>query len=420
MAMDISVLIPTLNEEKNLIELIPNVKKTLEALGVKYELIIIDGGSKDRTVRIAIELGAVVVSEHRPGYSRALKTGFDVAKGKFLITMDADLTHEPKFITKMWQVKDGAELIIASRYIPGSKRQMEVFRAILSIVLNRFFSFSLSLPVKDLSSGFRMYSRRAIKSIDIEGVDFDGLQEILLKVYAKGWKITEVPFEYKVRKYGRSHIKLFKFGLSYLKTFFKIWQLRNSINCADYDYRAYYSRIPLQRYWQRRRYDIIMGFIKDKSSIVDIGCGSSKVIVDLPDAIALDINFSKLLYLRKTNRKLINATIGNLPFKGSSFSCAICSQVIEHTKEKEIFAELNRVLKNEGVLIIGTPDYDRVSWRIIERLYGFFHRGGYADAHITHYSHKTLADNLRKSGFKILDFKYILGSELIVKAIKVR
>jgi len=418
--MDISVLIPTLNEEKNLIKLIPKLKKTLKTLDIEYELLIIDGGSKDRTVKVAIELGAIVISEHRPGYGRALKAGFDVAKGNFLITMDADLAHEPDFIKDMWKKKDEAELIIASRYLPGSKSEMGIFRTVLSILLNRFFSFGLFMPVKDISSGFRMYSKDAIKSIDIDSIDFDVLEELLLKIYAKGWKITELPFEYKARRYGKSHIKLFKFGLSYLKTFFKMWQLRNSIDCADYDYRAYYSRIPLQKYWQRKRYEIVMGFIEDKSSIVDIGCGSSKIIIDLPEAIGVDIDFGKLLYLREMNEKVINATIGNLPFKNNSFLCAICSEVIEHTKERGIFEELNRILQGNGILIIGTPDYGRVSWRIIERIYGFIHRGGYADTHLTHYSYKTLTDNLHKTGFEILEFKYILGSELIVKAKKVK
>lgn len=142
--------------------------------------------------------------------------------------------------------------------------------------------------------------------------------------------------------------------------------------------------------------------------------------MDLPEAVALDINFDKLLYLRKTNRKLIKADGLKLPFKDESFFCVICSQVIEHLPSigKTIFKEINRVLKKEGILIVGTPEYGMVYWPIIEKFYDFFHRGGYADEHITHYTYKSLKNVLERYGFKLSDHRYILKSELIIKAKK--
>jgi ubiquinone/menaquinone biosynthesis C-methylase UbiE len=161
-----------------------------------------------------------------------------------------------------------------------------------------------------------------------------------------------------------------------------------------------------------------MGYIDDRTSLLDIGCGTSKIIIDLPSAVALDMNIGKLRYLKKTNPRLINADCNYLPFKDESFSAAICSQVIEHAEEKNIFNEINRVLKKNGILIIGTPDYGKIYWPAIERLYKFFHKGGYANEHINPYTFGKLQMVLKRLNFDILDYSYILKSELIIKAVK--
>lgn len=418
--LDISVLIPALNEEENITQLIPRVKKVVEKITPKFEVVVIDGGSIDRTKEVAIQSGARVILQSKPGYGVALKQGFESSSGKYIVTMDADLSHEPEFISRMWEERDKSEVVIASRYIRGSSAQMSPFRRILSIILNKFFSTFLSVPIKDLSSGFRMYKRDVIESIKINSSNFEVLEEIILKACSRGWRIAEIPFNYRTRRTGKSHVKLLKFGIAYLQTFYRMWQLRNSIDFADYDERAFYSRIPFQRYWQKRRHHIILDWVENRMPTLDIGCGSSKIIIDLPEAVALDVNFDKLLYLRKTNRKLVNADGLKLPFKDGSFFCVICSQVIEHLPSmgKTIFKEINRVLRKEGILIIGTPDYGTIYWPIIEKFYSLFHRGGYADEHITHYTYKSLKNILERYGFKLSDHRYILKSELIIKAKK--
>lgn len=417
--MDISVLIPVLNEGQNLKILLSLIKLKLNLLTSAYEIIVIDGGSRDNTQKICDEFGVKVIMQSKPGFGTALQEGFEFAKGNFIITMDADLSHEPEFIERMWTNRLHADVIIASRYIEGGFSRMSLFRYILSKILNRVFSFLLSLGIKDLSSNFRLYRKAALDSIQINGRGFDILEEILVKIYCKGWKIIEVPFDYKPRRYGKSHLRLMRVWKDYLKTLFKMWQLRNSIHCADYDFRAFYSKILLQRFWQRQRYNIILKFINKKRIFLDVGCGSSKVAIDNPDAIALDISLDKLRYLSSKNKNLINANAAKLPFKDSSFECVVCSQMIEHTADKTIIRELHRVLNKNGLLVIGTPDYDKLSWRFIEYIYSIFHKGGYADEHITHYTYKELKDILENTGFKILEHAYICNAELIVKVQKI-
>lgn len=101
--LDISVLIPALNEEENITHLIPRVKKVVEKLTPKFEIVVIDGGSTDGTKEIAIQSGARIVLQTKPGYGVALKQGFESSSGEYIITMDADLSHEPEFITRMWK-----------------------------------------------------------------------------------------------------------------------------------------------------------------------------------------------------------------------------------------------------------------------------------------------------------------------------
>jgi SAM-dependent methyltransferase len=109
----------------------------------------------------------------------------------------------------------------------------------------------------------------------------------------------------------------------------------------------------------------------------------------------MEFNFSKLRFLRRHGIPLVRGSAFALPFKDASFDCVISSQVIEHIPYDEVlFSEMRRVLRPGGMLIIGTPDYATVEWRIIEPTYGFLLPGGYADEHITHYTREKLSEIL--------------------------
>jgi SAM-dependent methyltransferase len=296
---------------------------------------------------------------------------------------------------------------------------MPLLRTLLSKLLNRFYGVFLSLPFKDISSGFRMYNTRIFEDVRLDSNDYSILIESVLKAYANGWIVDEVPFRFEPERFGNSTKRAFSFLLTYLRSLFRMWQLRNSVFSADYDERAYNSIIPLQRYWQRTRYRVIMSCVDRSGTILDIGCGTSRIIQQLPGAVGLDISLKKLRYLRGHGIRLAKADISRLPFKSGSFSLVICSQVIEHVPPvPEIYNEIGRVTRPGGILVIGTPDYGRVSWRVIEFFYGKLLPGAYAEQHITHYTRESLGKMLRENGFEILEHHYVGGSELIIKAKK--
>ena len=413
-AIDLSVLIPALDEGPNLAMLLPQVNAILRRLGVRFETLILTRNADAATLAAARQHGARVVEQTQPGYGGALTTGFALGAGTYTLTMDADLSHPPEFIERLWREREQADVTIASRYVDGGSADMGPYRYGLSRILNLLFSRGLDVPILDLSSGFRLYRTAVVREQRITSRDFDVLQQIVVQAFAEGWRVREVPFRYHPREHGSSHARVFRVGMACLRTFGQLWLLRNSILAADYDDRAHDSRIPLQRYWQRSRHRHVVDLIAGEGRVLDIGCGSSRIIAALPaGSVALDVLQRKLRYARRFGRALVHGSGFALPFRDASFPCVLCSQVIEHVpKDSPILDELCRVLAPGGRLVLGTPDYANWQWVYIEKLYGLV-PGGYKDEHISHYTNAELREIMRRRGLEFEEERYILQGELI-------
>jgi dolichol-phosphate mannosyltransferase len=413
---DLSVVIPTLDEGASIGELVRRVRARAEALGATHEIVVVDGGSTDGTPRWATEAGARVVTQAGRGYADALLTGLREARGRFVLTMDADYSHDPDFLDALWRGRADAEVLIASRYVAGGHAQMPWSRRVLSAILNAVSRWLLSLPVRDLSSGYRLYHRKAIVP-EARARHFDVLLELLTRAHGEGWRVAEVPFHYRPRAAGRSHVALLRFGIAYARTLARLWALRNSLESADYDDRAFHSRIPLQRWWQRRRYAIVLGFLPRAGRVLDVGCGSSKILEALPHAVGLDLNFKPLRFRSRTNRHLVNADAHALPFRPGVFDAVISSEVLEHVPwDARLFTELSRVLAPGGVLVVGTPDYGRWQWRWIEWWYKRLLPGAHGHHHVQQYTEATLRARLAEFGFAVEAARAICRAELILRA----
>lgn len=422
--LELAVVIPAWNERENLELLLPALRETLDGLGVRWEIIVADGGSRDGTPEAATRRGARVIQQRRPGYGAALMEALAASQASYVVTMDADLSHRPTFIQDLWGHREEAEVLIASRYVLGGESQTHWFRWLCSRILNVTYARALSLPLHDVSSGFRLYRRDILRGLECRARDFDILEEILIKVHALGFRIRELPFRYLSRGTGRSHARFLKFAWAYLKTLIRMWQLRNSVASADYDHRAFDSPIPLQRYWQRARHRIVLNFLtpaarQAQHAILDIGCGSSRIIQDLPRAIGMDVLLPKLRFLRSRHSRLVQGSIFALPFSTHAFDAVICSEVIEHIPDHPaVFEEMARVLRPGGTLILGTPDYGRWLWWVLEWIYGKILPGGYAQEHITHFTRAGLSQRLSASGYTIQNVKYVGFCEMIFRARK--
>jgi SAM-dependent methyltransferase len=387
----------------------------LAAAGCRAELLVVQAAT-EATLPVPDGVPARVVVQSHPGYGAALQAGFRAAAGAWVLTIDADTADAPAIATALWARRHGADVLIGSRYVAGGAARMPPLRTSLSRVVNAVFGRGLSLGVHDLSSGLRLYRAEAVRGVHDLPSQLDALQAILVQVYAEGWTVAEVPVHYAPVPGGQSHARAWRFAADYLRTFWRLWKLRNSIECADYDARAHDSAIPLQRYWQRSRHRHVTDLIEGEGPVLDVGCGSSRIIGALPPgSVAVDVLLRKLRYARRFGRPRVQGSGFALPFADASFPCVLCSQVIEHVpKDSPILGELVRVLRPGGRLVLGTPDYANWEWVVTEWLYGKVAPGAYADEHIAHYTRDELVRRFEGLGFAHEATRYILRGELIL------
>jgi dolichol-phosphate mannosyltransferase len=418
--MDLTVVLPALNEADNLARLLPRVHEVASTLG-SYEILVVDGGSSDDTAARAATLGARVHPQTESGYGGALKEAFRRAQGDFVVTMDADYSHDPDFIRDLWAARERGAVVIASRYVAGGSSEVSGFRSVLSRILNTAFRRVLSIPLQDMSSGFRLYRRSALLEAEITSRHFDALEEVLIKIVGLGYPVAEVPFVYRARHKGVSKARILKFGFDLMRTLHKLWNLRNGADWCDYDHRAYDSPIFLQRYWQRRRHEIILDWHRPGGRTLDIGCGSSRILEDLGGAVGLDLSMPKLRFMSGRGCRAVRGSVFALPFADGSFDEVVFSQVIEHIPRRPgTMGEIRRVLRPGGRLIIGTPDYARLFWMILEWFYGKLRPEAYAHEHISHYTLGSMRRLLAENGFSHVRSRYVGGGELIQLALKAR
>ena len=417
MAPELSIVILHMGSSEVGFRLLELLERTAaELVGQLYETVVLG----DRGAAAAGDR-RVIVERPPKTHGDAFRLALGLARGRFIVTLDGDLSHPPEVLRDLWAAREDADIVVASRYVPGGRARLPVIRRILSRALNLWFSRALSLPVQDFSSGYRLYRAEVLRSLPpTQSRGHAVLPEILITAYAEGWAIKEIPFEHAAVGSSRPSW-LARFALEFAAAFLRLWKLRWSIFCADYDYRAFNSRIWLQRYWHRCRYRFSLGFAGNGRTL-DAGCGSSRILVGLAHAVGLDISPAKLRFMRRFGKPLVRGSVTALPFRGSSFDVVLCSQVIEHLPQPDsdlAIRELVRVLREGGRLILGTPDYGRREWRLTEKAYALMAPWGYADEHVTHYTHASLLDRLTALGIVVDDERYILRGELIVTGRKV-
>ncbi len=226
--MNTLVLVPTYNERDNLPLIVAGV---LAHAGTR--MLVIDDGSPDGTGeiadRLAIEFAGRLSVMHRTGLrglGRSYLDGFRAALGlpgvaptlgaplaaaDLICQMDADLSHDPKFLPSlMAAATDGAGLVIGSRYLAGGRvENWPVHRVMLSAVANTYIRLVTGLRVRDCTSGFRCWRREALARIPLDSIASDGysfLVEVTFRAAVAGVRIAEVPIVFVERRQGASKL----------------------------------------------------------------------------------------------------------------------------------------------------------------------------------------------------------------------
>src|ERR1700716_3340913 len=127
----LSLVLPALNEGENLDRVLPELKKALAALGPTFEIIVVDGGSRDNTQEIVRKHAVRLVSQKLPGFGGAYRAGFEQARGEYVLTLDADGSHDPAFLADLWKARGDGDVVIASRYVPGGAAERAAWRQLL-------------------------------------------------------------------------------------------------------------------------------------------------------------------------------------------------------------------------------------------------------------------------------------------------
>lgn len=415
--VDLTALILSRTPAEKLLPHLKLLRHHLRSLGCSFEIVVIGVAESAADPDSLAEIGARHVSIDPFKYGIALRHGLRLARGRHVLTMDADSSSHVGTLDRMWQERNKAAVVIASRFTSGARAAMPLMRKSGARVLNYLAAKLLCVPIRDLTSGFRLIRRDVFAESSLESDGYDILVELVVRAFVAGRHVVEVPTTYVPcsRVLRRQPLAV---ACALVRTAWRWWRLRNSIDSADYDERAFFSWIPPQRWWQRRRHHVVMEMARGKGFTLDVGCGSSVILPSLGQVIGLDISMAKLRFARKWGLPLVRASANRLPFADESFDCVVCSQVIEHMPiDCQPLGELVRVLKPNGTLVVGTPDYATLSWRIIEPLYGILSPGGYRDEHITHYTRASLVQVLQVAGCRVEAMRCTLG-ELNLMATK--
>lgn len=216
----VSVVIPTLNEEKNIGKVIHGIRKNLRCK--RCEILVVDGHSSDNTVRIAKKLGARVIYDNK-GKGSALRKGFRSAKGSIIVSMDADLSNEPKELNLLVEsIRIGYDVCMGSRFmVGGGSEDISEIR----VVGNKFFVFIVNLffgsKYSDMCYGYRSFRKDVINKLNLKENGFGIETEININAMKANLKVIEIPSTEKKREAGEAKLRTFSDGFMILKTIVK-------------------------------------------------------------------------------------------------------------------------------------------------------------------------------------------------------
>ncbi|KAJ0396841.1 hypothetical protein P43SY_001788 [Pythium insidiosum] len=214
-----SVLLPTYNERENLPLIVWLLEKSFRENSLDYEIVIVEDNSPDGTLQVATELQKIYGKDHivilpragKLGLGSAYRDGLKQATGDFVILMDADLSHHPKFIPEFIakQASGDYDIVTGTRYVQGGGVfGWDLRRKLTSRVANYLATVLLNPHCSDLTGSFRLYKRDVIEDImsSIQGLGYVFQMEILVRARLKQYSIAEVPITFVDRIYGESKL----------------------------------------------------------------------------------------------------------------------------------------------------------------------------------------------------------------------
>ena len=219
--LELSIVMPCLNESRTLATCIGKAQKTMEQLGIRGEVIIADNGSTDGSQSLAEGLGALVVPINERGYGSALRGGIAAARGTFVIMGDSDdsydFTQISDFLNKL---NDGYDLVMGNRFHGGIRRGAMPFlhRFLGNPVLSGLGRLFFGCPVGDFQCGLRAFRKDAIDRLELQTTGMEFSTEMVVKATLFNLKIIEIPTTLSPDGRDRPpHLRTWRDGWRYLR-----------------------------------------------------------------------------------------------------------------------------------------------------------------------------------------------------------
>ncbi|MDY6964479.1 MAG: S-layer glycoprotein N-glycosyltransferase AglJ [Halobacteriota archaeon] len=193
---DVCILIPTLNEERSIGEVIEGFKK----LGFD-KVLVIDGNSSDKTREIAEDAGATVVIQKGKGKGLAVQQAFGMIEDDIVVMIDGDGTYLPSEVNSLLEpiLREEADHVIGNRFSNYSKGAFTRLNLLGNKLLNWLFSFAYGLHLDDILSGYRALTKEGIEELELNKAGFEIEAEMAIESVKKEVRISEVPITYEPR-----------------------------------------------------------------------------------------------------------------------------------------------------------------------------------------------------------------------------
>ncbi|HLD10627.1 MAG TPA: glycosyltransferase family 2 protein [Candidatus Nanoarchaeia archaeon] len=204
--MDLSIVIPVYNEEKNVALLHQTIRNTLDKTDFKYEIIFVDDGSTDNTFNILNNLKKVKIIKFRKnfGQTAAMMAGFENSNGKVIVSLDGDLQNDPSDIPKLLdKLNEGYDVVSGWRY----NRQDSFGKKTFSKIANSFRQLLVKDPIHDSGCSLRAYKKECFSDLQLHGEMHRYIPAILAW---KGFKLDEVKVNHLPRKFGKTKYNMWR------------------------------------------------------------------------------------------------------------------------------------------------------------------------------------------------------------------
>jgi glycosyltransferase involved in cell wall biosynthesis len=219
--VEVTLVLPCLNEEPGVRSCVEAAQRVFCSSGIKGSVLVVDNGSTDESVAVALAAGARVLRQVEPGYGAALRTGLEAARTEYVVIADADGTYELDAIPRLLQplVDDEADLVIGSRLDAATTSTMpSLHRYLGTPVLTRLVNRAAGgrTKVSDSQSGFRALRRSQFVALGLTATGMEFASEMLIRSSWSRLRIKEVPTTYRERM-GQSKLDSFPDGMRHLR-----------------------------------------------------------------------------------------------------------------------------------------------------------------------------------------------------------